>query len=180
MFLHIWDWSTIQGNGICVGGGVNEEPKFSDIDRIDKVNWPPQWSLSTIDDVWILFEEGLALESRLPSTVKPPSSVQYSRGTGKRPLNGGWPINRGSSYLAEHNYNLKQKLLFIWSQTRYAVVTFYLGLYFSSSYSWNKAKLSVSSAWWPLNKGDNNNIALVRMAKKWPRQLIEVANFIEV
>lgn len=99
--------------------GWIRKPKFSDIHCVDKVNWPPQRSVSTIDDVWILFEEGLAFESRLPSTVKPPSSGQYSRGTGKWPINGGWPINRGSSYLAEHNYNLKQKLLFILSQTRY-------------------------------------------------------------
>ena len=168
--------------GFALEEGWLRKPKFSDIHCVDKVNWPPQRSVSTIDDVWILFEEGLAFESRLPSTVKPPSSGQYSQGTGKWPINGGWPINRGSSYLAEHNYNLKQKLLFIYKSNtlRQSVVIFYLGLYFSSSYSWNKAKLSVSSAWRPLNKGDNNNIALVRMAKKWPRQLIEVANFIEV
>ena len=30
-----------------------------------------------------------------------------------------------------------------------------------SSYFWNEAKLGVSSAWWPLSKGDNNGRALM-------------------
>ena len=30
-----------------------------------------------------------------------------------------------------------------------------------SSYFWNEAKLGVSSAWWPLYKGDNNGRALM-------------------
>ena len=41
------------------------------------------------------------------------------------------------------------------------------GLYFPSSYSWNKAKLSVSSPWWPLNGEDTNGRTLVETAKRW-------------
>ena len=37
-----------------------------------------------------------------------------------------------------------------------SVVTFYLALFFPSSYSWNEAKLSVSSAWWPLKQWENS------------------------
>ena len=47
---------------------MNEEPTFSDIHCVDNVNSPLQRSVSTIDDVSIRFEEGLAFESRLPST----------------------------------------------------------------------------------------------------------------
>ena len=38
-----------------------------------------------------------------------------------------------------------------------------------SSYFWNEAKLGVSSAWWPLYKGDNNGRALmIETAKRLP------------
>ena len=40
------------------------------------------------------------------------------------------------------------------------------GLYFPSSCSWNKAKLSVSSAWRPLNGGDNNGRTIVETPKR--------------
>ena len=51
------------------------------------------------------------------------------------------------------------------------VVTFYLRLYFPSAYSWNKAKLSISSLWWRLNRGYNNGRTVIRMAKNWLRLL---------
>ena len=42
---------------------------------------------------------------------------------------------------------------------------------FPSSYSWNEAKLSVSGAWWPLNRGVNKGRTLFGTAKSWPRPL---------
>ena len=42
----------------------------------------------------------------------------------------------------------------------------------------NKAKLSVSSAWWPLNRGENNGRTLVGTAIKWPQPLDRGACFI--
>ena len=42
---------------------------------------------------------------------------------------------------------------------------------FLLSDSWNEANLSVSSAWWPLNRGGNNGRTLVRMDKKGSQTL---------
>ena len=53
-----------------------------------------------------------------------------------------------------------------------SVITFYLRPYFPSSYSWNKAKLGVSSTRWPLNRGDNKESTLIGMVKRWPWSLM--------
>ena len=42
---------------------------------------------------------------------------------------------------------------------------------FFLSDSWNEANLSVSSAWWPVNRGGNNGRTLVRMDKKGSQTL---------
>ena len=62
-------------------------------------------------------------------------------GTGDWPLNEGWPLSRGLSIsiIFGRNTNL------FWNKSmmeEVLLVTFRLGLYFPSSYSWNKAKLS--------------------------------------
>ena len=60
----------------------------------------------------------------------------------------------------------------------------YCTLFFAEKYVWQKpiqwpsvspmcytpgkAKLSLSSAWWPVNRGDNNGRTLVGTAKRWP------------
>ena len=49
------------------------------------------------------------------------------------------------------------------------------------NYSINfKAKLSVSSAWWLLNRGANNGKTLVGMAKGWPWPLDRAGCLMEV
>ena len=68
--------------------------------------------------------------------------------------------------------------LFFFKQTRdrsnitgaQSVVIFFLGRYFPSSYSWNKAKLKVSTAWWPLNRGLSSHsfLQLFRDFDYWP------------
>ena len=65
----------------------------------------------------------------------------HPQGTGEWPLNGGWPLSRSLSIsiIFGRNTNL------FWSKSMMEealLVTFRLGLYFPSSYSWNKAKLS--------------------------------------
>ena len=52
-----------------------------------------------------------------------------------------------------------------------------------SSYFWNEAKLGVSSAWWPLYKGDNNGRALmIETAKRLPlnRDVISRHSFLQL
>ena len=44
----------------------------------------------------------------------------------------------------------------------------------------NEVKLSVSSASWPLNRGNNNKRTLAGTAKKWPRPLDRGGHFILV
>ena len=51
-----------------------------------------------------------------------------------------------------------------------------------SSYFWNEAKLGVSSAWWPLYKGDNNGRALmIETAKRLSlnRDVISLHSFLQ-
>ena len=54
-----------------------------------------------------------------------------------------------------------------------SVRTLYLGVYFPSPYSWNKAKLSISSAWW----GENYVKTLNGTLKGGRGRLIEIFKF---
>ena len=57
-----------------------------------------------------------------------------------------------------------------WSTLHFGLYfAFHFGLYFPSSYTQNEAKRSVPSAWWPLNRGDNNGRIYFGMLKRWPR-----------
>ena len=57
--------------------------------------------------------------------------------------------------------------IFWYKHSLKTVFTFSFGLNFSSSF-YNKTKQSLSSAWWLLNRGNNNGKRLVGMAKRWP------------
>ena len=61
-------------------------------------------------------------------------------------------------------------------------VTFLISDYFPSSYSYNKANLSLSKAsfLWPLNRGEKNRKTHVGTAKRWPRSLNRGGRSIEV
>ena len=73
--------------------------------------------------------------------------------------------------LEEKQHFILKKLKNTWREQHYGprTVHCHLRMYFPWSYSWNKAKVSVSSAWWPLNRGDSKGRTLVGNAKRWPR-----------
>ena len=60
------------------------------------------------------------------------------------------------------------------------VTVYYLRQYFPSSYSKNEAELSASSAWWPLNGGDNNERTIAGTVKSWRGRFKEVLKFADL
>ena len=65
----------------------------------------------------------------------------HPQGTSEWPLNGGWLVSRGLSI----SIILGRNTTLFWNKSKMEealLVTFHLGLYFPSSYSWNEAKLS--------------------------------------
>ena len=79
----------------------------------------------------------------------------------------------------KHHYILQQKRNGGSITGPQSVVSFYLGL-FSFILLFNKGKLWLLSAWWPLNRGDNNGKIIVTKAKRWPRSLNRGGRSIEV
>ena len=91
-------------------------------------------------------------KSGLTSTVEPPL-IALSRGTGKCPLNGGWLLNSGSSWIS----------IVVRRHITSSSDCIFLHFFFLE----NKAKLSESSALWPPNRGHNNGRTLFGRTKRW-------------
>ena len=64
------------------------------------------------------------------------------------------------------------------SKTPLLNITLLYSVYSPSSYVKNKGKLSVSSAWWPLNRSDKNRTTLAQDAQKVLRSLNGVGHFL--